>query len=144
MPTDDLTRRPASARPVRLLPMANTDSGYDPRSTYSEMFWLPILGPASLLLLRRTAYLFDAHPNGVDLDLGTFASTLGLRGGQGRSSTLHRTFDRLARFHFADVTWLDDGAVEVVRTMHALTPGGVDQLPPALQAALTGRTWPMR
>jgi len=65
----------------------------------------------------------------------TFASTLGLRGGHGRSSTLQRTFDRLGRFHFADTTWLDDGAVEVVCTMHALTPGGVDQLPPPLQAA---------
>ncbi len=142
--TDDLTRRAASARPVRLVPMANTDGGYDPRSNYCELFWLPLLGPASVLLLRRTAFLFDAHPNGCDIDLGSFAASLGLRGGQGRSSTLYRTFDRLRRFHFADTTWLDDGAVEVVRTVHALTPGGVDKLPAPLQAALTSRAWPTR
>jgi len=124
--------------------MANTDGGYDPRSNYCELFWLPLLGPASILMLRRTAFLFDAHPTGCDIDLGSFAASLGLRGGHGRSSTLYRTFDRLRRFHFADTTWLDDGAVEVVRTVHALTPGGVDKLPAHLQAALTSRAWPTR
>lgn len=133
-----------TARPVRLLPMTNTEGGYDPRSRYVELFWLPLLGPASVLLLRRTAYLFEARPQGCDLDLGTFAATLGLRGAVGRNSTLVRTFHRLASFGFADATWLDDGAVYIASSLHALTPKGVDHLPAVLQSTLTAQVWPKR
>ena len=33
--------------------------GHDPRSEYVERFWLPTLGPTTLLLLRRIATHFD-------------------------------------------------------------------------------------
>ena len=39
--------------------------GHDPRSLYVERFWLPTLGPTSLLLLRRIAAGLDEHPDGI-------------------------------------------------------------------------------
>ena len=32
--------------------------GFDPRSIYVETFWLPTLGPTSVLLMRRIATAF--------------------------------------------------------------------------------------
>ncbi|HUG86792.1 MAG TPA: hypothetical protein VMM13_19640, partial [Euzebya sp.] len=57
--------------------------GHDPRSYYVERFWLPILGPSVVLLLRRAAYAFDVHPEGTAFDLDETARDLGLsyRGG---------------------------------------------------------------
>jgi hypothetical protein len=38
--------------------------GFDPRSTYAERFWLPTLGPTSLLLTRRRARRGDPPRRG--------------------------------------------------------------------------------
>ena len=38
--------------------------GHDPRSLYAERFWLPTLGPTTLLLLRHLAAKFDSSPRG--------------------------------------------------------------------------------
>ena len=35
--------------------------GIDPRSSYAEHFWLGLLGPSSLWLLRRLAAELDPH-----------------------------------------------------------------------------------
>src|SRR3974377_617260 len=41
--------------------------GFDPRSLYVETFWLPILGPSAILLLRRLADRLEAAPSGFAL-----------------------------------------------------------------------------
>src|SRR4051794_26631584 len=39
--------------------------GHDPRSHYVEEFWLSILGPSTVWLLRRMAAGLEANPGGV-------------------------------------------------------------------------------
>ena len=64
----DLTGRETAL----IIPMADPEFdhvGFDPRSHYAETFWLPILGPSTLWLLRNIAQRFDAEPEGFSLDL---------------------------------------------------------------------------
>ncbi len=72
--------------------------GHDPRSAYVEKFWLPILGPSSVWLLRRLADGLDRHPEGFDLDLIDTAQSLGVGMRGGRNAPLLRTFERCCRF----------------------------------------------
>lgn len=75
--------------------------GHDPRSLYVERFWLPTLGPTSLLLLRRIAAGLDEHPEGIALDLGELSQALGLGHREGNSSPVVRSLDRLMQFDLA-------------------------------------------
>jgi hypothetical protein len=75
--------------------------GHDPRSLYVETFWLPTLGPSTLLLLRRLAACFDEHPDGVELLVAETSQSLGLGFRQGRSSPLRRSLSRLVQFDMA-------------------------------------------
>jgi hypothetical protein len=75
--------------------------GHDPRSDYVERFWLPTLGPTSLLLLRRLASHFDREPDGCTLDVADLSQSLGLGAREGTSSPLFRSLDRLTQFELA-------------------------------------------
>ncbi len=75
--------------------------GHDPRSEYVERFWLPTLGPTTLLLLRRLATTFDRSPDAVTLDSTELAQSLGLGARDGASSPLLRSIDRLIQFDLA-------------------------------------------
>ncbi len=81
--------------------------GHDPRSVYVETFWLPTLGPTSLLLLRHLAGRFDEQPEGVELDVAGTAQRLGLGHREGASSPLVRSLARLEQFDLACP--VDDG-----------------------------------
>jgi hypothetical protein len=52
--------------------------GYDPRSVYAEMFWLSVIGPTALWLVRRLVAGLEHFPDGYELDLGETARALGL------------------------------------------------------------------
>ena len=94
--------------------------GHDPRSAYVERFWLSVLGPSSLWLIRTLAYGFDSQPDGFDLDTLEAARALGLGDRVGRRSPVQRAVDRLCHFDLAhvrgaitlvvrpQVPWLDD------------------------------------
>ena len=43
------------------------DVGHDPRSPYVERFWLGVLGPSSVVFLRRLAAELEANPSGFEL-----------------------------------------------------------------------------
>lgn len=75
--------------------------GVDPRSDYVERYWLPLVGPASVLLLRYLAHRFDETPEGFSLDVTHTARVLGLGTGLGRWGPLQRTVHRCANFGFA-------------------------------------------
>ena len=75
--------------------------GHDPRSEYVEQYWLSILGPSAVLLLRRLAIQFDREPAGFDLDLVECAQELGLGARGGKHSPMWRTLDRICRFGLA-------------------------------------------
>ena len=94
--------------------------GHDPRSAYVERFWLGIIGPSALWLIRTFAYGFDSAPQGFALDVHNVARALGLGDRVGRHSPVQRAVDRLCHFDLAhlrggvtllvrrDIPWLED------------------------------------
>lgn len=88
--------------------------GHDPRSVYVERFWVAILGPSAVWLLRLLAREFDELGPDADLqlDLEFTARRLGLQHRGGRQSTFMRTVDRCRMF---DLAHFDDDAVLLVR-----------------------------
>lgn len=73
-------------------------SGFDPRSEYVERFWLGVLGPSVVLLIRRLARGLSEHPEGFSVDLGDTARALGLSTATGRNAPMPRTLDRACMF----------------------------------------------
>src|SRR5258706_11580636 len=68
--------------------------GHDPRSPYVERFWLGVLGPSSVVFLRRVAAELEANPAGFELPLAETARALGLGMKGGRNSPFLRTINR--------------------------------------------------
>jgi hypothetical protein len=89
--------------------------GHDPRSEYVERFWLPTLGPTTLLLLRRLANRFDRSHETLELDGPDLSQSLGVGARDGASTPLMRSFDRLAMFDLAST--LGERAYAVRRTL---------------------------
>jgi hypothetical protein len=107
--------------------------GHDPRSTYVEWFWLSVLGPTSIWLLRRVNDALDHAPDGFVLDLTECAAALGIASAPGRSSAIQRTLRRIVQFGVArpvDATTLD-----VRRNLPPLNRNQVLRLPSSLRTA---------
>jgi len=68
---------------------------------YVERCWLPVIGPAATLCVRRLGAELDAHPEGTALDLANLARDLGLREHLNASAPLNRTLRRLSDFGLA-------------------------------------------
>jgi hypothetical protein len=109
--------------------------GFDPRSSYVELFWLGILGPSSVWLLRRVAIGFDAWPDGFELDVHETADALGLAAGS-RNSAFTRTVQRIVQFGMARPG--DDG-LYVRRRLPPLSARHLNRLPATLRDA--HRAW---
>lgn len=77
-------------------PVTNA-TGYNPRSLYVEMFWLPVLGPSCIWLIRRLSMWLEKNPSGFELNLNLTAKELGLGNNQ-KSQPLKRTLIRCADF----------------------------------------------
>ena len=105
--------------------------GHDPRSVYVERFWLPTLGPTSLLLLRRIAAGLDEHPEGIKLELGELSQALGVGHREGNSSPVVRSLDRLIQFDLA--CGERDAGYAVRRTVPPVNRRHVGRLPAPLQ-----------
>ncbi|CAB4609505.1 unannotated protein [freshwater metagenome] len=106
--------------------------GHDPRSAYVEKFWLPILGPSSVWLLRRIADGLDRHPEGFELDLVDTAQSLGVGMRGGRNAPLLRTFERCCRFGAARMH--GTSSISVRRRLAPLTRTQTERLPDSLRA----------
>lgn len=107
--------------------------GHDPRSQYVEWFWLAVLGPSSVWLLRRIVDALDNAPDGFVLDLDECAAALGIGSTPGRNSAMQRTLRRLAQFGAARAH--DDRRLEVRRHLPPLNRAQVGRLPSSLRAA---------
>jgi hypothetical protein len=105
--------------------------GHDPRSTYVERFWLGVLGPSTVWLLRRVADQLDAHPDGFTLDLAETARAIGVGMRGGRNSPFMRSIDRSCRFGAARYLGADTLAVR--RKLPPLTRQQALRLPESLQ-----------
>lgn len=107
-----------------------TGGGHDPRSAYVETFWLPVLGPSTVLLLRRLSHELDARPEGFEIETVTLSREIGLGHRLNKRSPFVRTLDRCTKFHLA----LFEGPVlHVRRRMPPLSPRQLQQLSPRLQ-----------
>lgn len=105
--------------------------GHDPRSEYVERFWLPTLGPTSLLLLRRIASRFDREPDGITMQIAELSQSLGLGSREGNSSPLLRSLDRLTQFDLAVATKI--GSYAVRRNVPPVNRRHIHRLPEPLQ-----------
>jgi hypothetical protein len=107
--------------------------GYDPRSLYVETYWLSVLGPSTLWLLRRLVAGLELSPDGFDLPMAETARAIGLGDKGGRSSPFVRSLIRLVQF---DVAVVSEGrALAVRRKLPPLNQRQVFRLPASLQAA---------
>ena len=76
-------------------------TGHPVRGEYCERYWLGVVGPSTLLLLRRFARGFDEFPGGFHVDVAETAQALGLGRGTGRNAPLQRSIDRACNFGLA-------------------------------------------
>ncbi len=106
--------------------------GHDPRSGYVEQFWLPVLGPSCLLLVRRLAAEIERAPDGFALDSTRWAQELGVGMKGGRHSPFWRALDRACRFGAAR---RHGQRLSVRRRLPPLTSRQVERLPESLRQA---------
>src|ERR1700722_9100233 len=107
--------------------------GFDPRSTYVEMYWLSVLGPSTTWLMRRLVAGLEPHPDGYAISLAETAQSLGLSDRGARKSAFVRAVSRTIKFELATPVGPDTLAVR--RKVPPLNQRQVDHLPPALQAS---------
>ena len=96
----------ATHEPLRIVPRIDPvieTVGHEPRGTYAETYWLPVIDPSALWALRRLSAWADAEPTGVEVPLADLAHELGLDGGTGRNAPMVRTLARLVVFELAQV-----------------------------------------
>ena len=118
-----------------LSPVAHPDprvhrAGFGLDHPYLERCWLPVLGPTSVLLLRRMPVLWQRDP-AVGVPVDELAVVLGLGHGTSRNSPVWRTVDRLARFNFA--SRVSDNQVDVYTEAPPLSVRHLATLPPSVQ-----------
>ena len=106
--------------------------GHDPRSSYAETYWLPILGPSTTWLLRHLSSRLDASPEGIDLDVEETARSLGLGERMGPNAPFARTLKRCVDFDMAQ--WRGHWHFAVRRRLPPLARRHLRRLPDSLQA----------
>jgi hypothetical protein len=105
--------------------------GLDPRTGYVEDYWLGILGPSTVWLLRRLAAGFEYSPDGFDLDLAETARSLGLGDRSGRHSPFVRSINRTIQFGLSQLSGPEELAVR--RRLPPLNRAQLHRLSPTLQ-----------
>jgi hypothetical protein len=125
----DTTAADPATRPLAARPPAG---GFGLRSAYVEEFWLPVLGPSCIVLLRRLDAALADSPGGVTVDLPATARALGLGQRTGRNGPMVRTVQRCCAFGAARLT----SAHQLVVRHHLppLSRRQVSRLPDAMQA----------
>ena len=113
--------------------------GHDPRSPYVERYWLPVLGPSCLLLVRRLAAELEASPDGFRVDTMQWACELGLGMRGGRNGPFWKSLERASRFGAAR---RNGPRLAVRRRLPPLTARQVERLPATLR--VTHDEWAAR
>jgi hypothetical protein len=106
--------------------------GHDPRSPYVERFWLAVLGPSCVFLLRRLAAELERSPDGFELVAHHWASELGLGMRGGKHGPFWRSIERACRFNAAQ---RNGRRLVVRRRLPPLTSRQVARLPAHLAEA---------
>jgi hypothetical protein len=69
-------------------------AGHEAGSAYRRRYYLPLIGPSSLLCAEILSEGLTHQPDGYELDVAVLGAVLGLPGKVGRSSTVARTLAR--------------------------------------------------
>jgi hypothetical protein len=121
----------SSVRVVAWNDRAAAAGGVDSRSLYAERFWLPILGPSTLWLLRHFTWCLERAPGGIDLSLAEVAHSVGLGDRLGRHAPFFRTVARAVDFAMIRIETCDTIAVR--ERLPLLSPRHLSRLPDALR-----------
>lgn len=107
--------------------------GYPAGSDYVRTFWLPIVGPSTILCHELLAGVARRHPGGLHVDVADLAARLGIgHAGLAWHSPIGRTLRRLGDFGLADVD-LDTGTVAVRLALPRLHSKLLRRLPASLR-----------
>ncbi len=108
--------------------------GHDPMGAYVEKFWVSVLGPTSMLLVRRLANELRHQPDGFTIDCVDWSRELGVGEKGGKHSPFWRSIDRACRFGAVQ----RNGAILAVRPkLPPLTIRQLNRLPIQLRTAHT-------
>ena len=136
---------------LRLLETADRLAhGWPIGSSFVEEFWLPVMGPSAIAVLRWIDRRADQFGRATTVELAELAMAIGLGALTSKHSPIVRTLDRLVRFGAARVDTID-GAVPVLSVhtrLYAVPARLVARLPYRLQVehrraviALAGVAW---
>ncbi len=107
--------------------------GHPVTGDYTERFWLGVLGPSVICLLRRLARGFDSHPSGFQIVRSDTARAIGLGGGSGNQAPLNRTIERACTFNIA--RRVSPEVLDVRLHLPTLTSRQLARLPLAVRTA---------
>jgi hypothetical protein len=98
---------------------------------YIERVYCSVLGPTSVLMLRRFGELLAENPRGVSVDLVDLSRSLGVGprgtdGELGRNAPVRRTMDRLVQFRLA--AWQGDDRLGVLTKVPAVSRHHAERL----------------
>lgn len=105
--------------------------GFELRSAYVERYWLGVLGPSAIVLLRRLARGLDDRPDGFQISVADTARAIGLGRGTGRQSPITRTIDRACLF--STMRRVSETELHVRTHLPRLTPRQLSRLPLAVR-----------
>ncbi|MHB1138061.1 MAG: hypothetical protein ACYC2O_03835, partial [Microthrixaceae bacterium] len=100
-------------------------------SPYVERYWLGVLGPSAIVLLRRLARGLDERPDGFQISLADTARAIGLGRGTGRQAPISRTIERACMF--SAMRRVSATEVHVRTHLPRLTPRQLARLPLAVR-----------
>lgn len=101
-----------TSRALRLHPVPHQSAaihqlGFPLDHPYVEQCWTPVIGPTSVLLLRRLPQLWTtAIP--AQVELTDLSRSLGLGASTGPNGAMRRTLERLTRFRLASFSGPED------------------------------------
>lgn len=101
--------------------------GFELEHPYVEQCWAAVIGPSSVLLLRRLPALWSAEVPAV-VDAAEFARSLGLGSGTKPTGRLHNTLGRLTYFGLAERS-PDGSGLDVYCQVPVLSPRQLAQVP---------------
>lgn len=101
-------------------------AGFTLDHPYLEHCWTPILGPSSVLLLRRAAELWRDEMPAI-IDTAELSGQFGLGRSAGSRSPFSRTVARIVRFRFAE--WSGPDSLDIYTEVRPLRERDLDRVP---------------
>ncbi|MEI7883083.1 MAG: hypothetical protein WCI32_06065, partial [Actinomycetota bacterium] len=112
--------------------------GFDVFSRYAEMFWLPIMGPSALWIMRRIVMGFAEFPGGYEMDTEEIALAVGLSFTQGANCPFSRALRRCQWFGAAQSV---HGGLAVRIKLPPVSRRQIQRFPASLKQSLAA--WPV-